>query len=194
MDPLTQKALDLIFEYEGLDQPGEWPGGESGISIGIGYDLGYATVEQFEGDWKSYLDDAACQALTACIGLKGEAAKAKASSVSKIKVTTDQAKKVFIERSVPKYQALTEKAFPGVEKLPADAQGALVSLVYNRGTSMKGDSRREMRAVRDAVAKVDLKEIATQIRSMKRLWEDSSVSGLVKRREAEAQLVESCIT
>lgn len=194
MDPLTQKALDLIFEYEGLDQPGEWPGGESGVSIGIGYDLGYVTQDQFERDWKDCLDEASCTALSACIGFKGADAKAKASTVSKVKITTDQARKVFLERSVPNYQAQTAKAFPGVEKLPADAQGALVSLVYNRGASMKGDSRSEMRAIRDLVPTGDLKGIAEQLRSMKRLWENSSVSGLVKRREAEAQLVESCIT
>lgn len=194
MEPLTQKALDLIFEFEGLDQPGEWPGGDSGVTIGIGYDLGYVTNDEFEGDWKSSLDEASCTALAACIGVKGDDAKAKASSVKGIKITNDQARKVFIERSVPAYQSLTQKAFPGVDKLPADAQGALVSLVYNRGTSMNGDSRKEMRAVRDAVPKGDLQETANQIRAMKRLWENSGVSGLVKRREAEAQLVESCIT
>ena len=194
MEPLTQNALNLIFEFEGLDQPGQWPGGDSGITIGIGYDLGYVTGDEFESDWKPCLADADCQALSGVIGLKGNDAKAKAGSLSHIKITNDQARKVFIERSAPHYSTLTEKTFPGVDKLPADAQGALVSLVYNRGSSMNGDSRKEMRAVRDAVPKGDLQEIANQIRAMKRLWENTGMTGLVKRREAEAQLVESCIT
>jgi len=194
MEPLTKNALDLIFEYEGLDQPGDWPGGDSGVTIGIGYDLGYVTKDEFEGDWKDCLDDTDCQALAGVIGYKGADAKAKSNSVSHIKISDDQARRVFLERSAPHYQSLTQKAFPGVDKLPADAQGALVSLVYNRGTSMDGDSRREMRAVRDAVAKGDLKEIANQIRAMKRLWENTNQGGLLKRRESEAQLVESCIT
>jgi GH24 family phage-related lysozyme (muramidase) len=56
------------------------------------------------------------------------------------------------------------------------------------------DRRREMRAIRDAVADEDLQEIADQLRSMKRLWEGKNLDGLLTRREAEAQLVESAIT
>ena len=93
---------------------------------------------------------------------------------------------------------LASQAFPGLEKLPADAQGALVSLVYNRGTSMVDkpgeDRRKEMRAIRDAVEEQDLQEIADQLRSMKRLWAGKGLDGLLARREAEAELVESTIT
>jgi hypothetical protein len=53
--------------------------------------------------------------------------------------------------------------------LLADRQGGLVSLVFNRGTSMEGHRRREMRAIRDLVPKKDVKEIADQIRQMKRI-------------------------
>ena len=100
---------------------------------------------------------------------------------------------MFLERSLPKYMKMTEEAFPGIDDLPADAQGALVSLVYNRGTSMDGGRRLEMRNIRDAVARGDLQEIANQLRAMKRLWEGKGMDGLLKRRDAEAALVESCI-
>ena len=39
----------------------------------------------------------------------------------------------------------------------------------------------------------DLQEIANQIRAMKCLWEGKGLDGLLKRRDAEADLVESCI-
>jgi GH24 family phage-related lysozyme (muramidase) len=55
------------------------------------------------------------------------------------------------------------------------------------------DRRREMRAIRDAVARGDLAEIAAELRSMKRLWQGRGLGGLVARREEEAQLVESAI-
>ena len=90
-------------------------------------------------------------------------------------------------------QAQTAQAFPGVDALPADAQGALFSLVYNRGTSMTGDSRSEMRAIRDAVPAGDLQKIADQLRAMKRLWVGKGLDGLLKRRDAEADLAESSI-
>ena len=50
-----------------------------------------------------------------------------------------------------------------------------------------------MRAIRDAVPSGDLQEIADQLRSMKRLWINKGLDGLLRRREEEAKLVESCI-
>src|SRR2546423_6234559 len=192
MEPLTEKAQKLIFDFEGIDQPGDWPGGASGITIGLGYDLGYESAGDFEKDWQALLG-ADFVTLSQVLGLKGADAQAKAPGLKAIKIKSADADQVFLERSVPKYQALTQQAFPGVDALPADAQGALFSLVYNRGTSMNGDSRKEMRAIRDAVPNGDLQEIADQLRAMKRLWEGKGLDGLLKRRDAEADLVESCI-
>ena len=54
------------------------------------------------------------------------------------------------------------------------------------------DSRREMRAIRDEVAKPypNLHAIAGEIRAMKRLWIGKGEDGLLVRREAEARLVD----
>src|ERR1043165_7773563 len=53
MEPLREKAPNLIFEFEGIDQPSDWPGGASGITIGIGYDLGYESSGDFANDWQA---------------------------------------------------------------------------------------------------------------------------------------------
>ena len=198
MAPLSDKARDLIFLFEDLDQPGEWPGGESGITIGIGYDLGFATSEQFKADWSDCLSAGDCETLGGVLGLTGQKAKARADGLKAIQIKRADAEKVFQQRSVPAAQKQTEAAFPGVDKLPPDAQGALVSLIYNRGPRMSDrdpqiQDRREMRAIRDAVTAGDLKTIAAQLRSMKRLWEGKGMGGLLKRRDAEADLVESCL-
>jgi len=190
---ITPEALALILEAEGLDQPGKWPGESSGITIGIGYDLGFVTPEQFEEDWSSFLTSDEIERLKTAIGVSGEAAHQIASEFSDIRVKRADAEEVFQNRTLPLHSARTEKAFPGVDQLPANAQGALVSLVFNRGPGMNGDRRKEMRAVRDAVAAGDLQEIADQIRAMKRLWVGQGVDGLLKRRDAEADLVESAI-
>jgi GH24 family phage-related lysozyme (muramidase) len=204
MEPLTEKAQQLIFDYEGLDQPGDWPGGASGITIGIGYDLGYVTADEFQQDWADILGPD-LNTLKTVLFLTGTQSKAQTSSVAKIKIKLTDAEKVFVERSAPNYAQQTAKAFPGVDALPADAQGALISLVYNRGTSMtdstssNNHNRSEMRGIRDIIANDSLSmndkltQIAAQLRSMKRLWEGQGMAGLLKRREAEAQLVESCI-
>jgi GH24 family phage-related lysozyme (muramidase) len=65
----------------------------------------------------------------------------------------------------------------------------LVSVVYNRGNRLEGDSRAEMRAIVDLIAKQDYEGIAEQIEKSKRLWEGKGLDGLVTRRESEADLV-----
>jgi GH24 family phage-related lysozyme (muramidase) len=197
MNKMSDRAIRLILDYEGLDKPGNWPGGASGITIGIGYDLGYVTVDQFESDWGELLSAQDINVLRPVVGLRGIRAKHKAASLPDIVITRTVAEKVFAERTIPLTQFKAAQAFPGIDKLPPDAQGALVSLVYNRGTAMADDSpedrRKEMRAIRDAVARRDMKAIALQLRLMKRLWVGKGLNGLLKRRDAEAALVESCL-
>jgi GH24 family phage-related lysozyme (muramidase) len=189
---VPDEAVALILEFEGVDQPSEWPGESSGITIGAGYDLGYCTAEQFEEDWSPYLSADEIARLKDVIGLKGEDARQRAGEFRDIRITTANAEEVFKQRTLPLYSQQTEDAFPGVEQLPPKVQGALVSLVFNRGPGMDGDRRREMRAIRDAVAQGDLQTIADQLRAMKRLW-GPNMRGLLRRRDAEADLVESAI-
>jgi GH24 family phage-related lysozyme (muramidase) len=193
MVTLTDKTKRFILDFEGLNQPSEWPGGDSGVTIGIGYDLGYVTIDQFEFDWGPYFTADQLNRLREAVGKRGIAARNRAPRFADIRIKRKDAETVFIERSLPMYALKTEMAFPGITELPQDAQGALVSLVFNRGTSMEGDRRSEMRAIRDAVPRGDLQEIADQLRSMKRLWVNKGLDGLLRRREEEARLVESCM-
>ena len=78
--------------------------------------------------------------------------------------------------------------YPEIDSLNEDTRGALVSMVYNRGNKLDGDTRTEMRAIVDLVAKKDYEGIADQIERSKRLWENG-LDGLVKRREEEADLI-----
>jgi hypothetical protein len=71
--------------------------------------------------------------------------------------------------------------------------GMLVSLVYNRGTSMidsrnSPGNRKEMRDIQAAVAAGRFAEVPAALRSMKRLW--PNLKGLRDRREHEALLFE----
>lgn len=177
-----------------MGQPRQWPGGESGVTIGFGYDIGYVTTAQFQSDWGNELPADVMAKLKTAVGLKGIPAKNKAAQLKDIKIDRDVALAVFTDKTVPAYEAQTRAAFPGFDALPIDAQGALVSLVFNRGGSMKGDRRKEMRAIRDAVPSGNLREIAKQLRAMKRLWVGQGLDGLLRRRDAEADMVEDSIT
>jgi GH24 family phage-related lysozyme (muramidase) len=83
---------------------------------------------------------------------------------------------------------MTKAIYPELDNLNEDTRGALVSMIYNRGNKLDGDSRKEMRAIVDLVAKADYEGIADQIERSKRLWENG-LDGLVKRREEEADLI-----
>ena len=195
--PISKAARDLILEMEGFSSTPEWPGEKSGVTIGFGYDLGYVTVDQFESDWGERIRPDASDRLKAVVGLRAQRARNRIGDLADLRVSRSEAEQVFDTRTLPLYELRTAQAFPGVDALPEDARGALVSLVYNRGASMvdnsPDDRRREMRAIREAVAAGDLAAIAAQLRAMKRLWEGKGMGGLIARREEEAQLVESAL-
>lgn len=190
---LVEEAKRLIVQFEGLDQPYKWPGGDSGITIGRGYDLGYCSLDEFISDWQICLRRDHLDKLNMAIGIKGENAKAIAYQFIDIQIDVSCADMVFDLVLIRKYIPQTFLAFPGISMLPVKAQAALVSLIYNRGSSMTGVRRMEMRAIRESVAINDLHDIAYQLRKMKRLWIGKGLNGLLKRRDAEAALVESCI-
>lgn len=204
---IPQKAIDLILEAEGIDQPGRWPGGGSGITLGYGCDIG-ADPKSLDF-WTGILSDDEIALLRTARGITGRGAAQIQTRFHDIKVTKAQALDVFMRQSLPREERLTAAGFPGSENLPGAAFGALVSLVYNRGTALDGDRRREMKAIHDAIvnsAKNEegeapevrqnnlLRFIAGQFRSMKRLWVGKGLDGLLARRDAEADLVESAIT
>jgi hypothetical protein len=189
----SRKSLDLIVQfeigsrtqYERLYSRPTWPGGESGVTIGIGYDLGYTSKRQIEADWDPFLEMPERAALTAVQGAKGPVAQQLARGLSHINIPLAAAEAVFYASTLPRFAKITGDAFPGVEKLPFDAQGALLSLVFNRGASCTGERRSEMRAIRTELAGGrSLARIASQIEAMQRLWPDAR--GLRERRVREA--------
>jgi len=168
-----------------------WPGGDSGVTIGVGYDLGFVTIARMRRDWGGKISDADIKKLEKVCGLKGEKAQSKVKLVSirTVAVSLESASRVFYTSSLPTFARKCLKAYPGIEKLPADAQTALLSLIFNRGTRKSGSTRREMKAIEALIVAGDLDGIADQILNMKRLWQDRGLDGLLRRREVEADLV-----
>lgn len=200
-DLLSPNALKLILDYEVgggeayynkcLKRPC-WPKGASGVTIGVGYDCGYNTEAQFQKDWSGKIPQSDFDRLAKTLGYKGAAASKIVGSVSDIQIPWDAALEVFKENTVPRFIKMTLGAFPDADKLHPDAFGALVSLVFNRGASLSGDSRREMANIRGLVPSKDYKAIAQEIRNMKRIWAGKGLDGLLRRRDKEASLVENC--
>lgn len=204
MAKMTKEGVQLILGFEGFESHPYWPGGASGVTIGYGYDLGYHEQRELFDDW---IDDGkvTCpgggmevQALLECCGKTGETARGMLQIVRDCRVLEIDARIVFEQRSLPKYEAATRRAYPGVDDLPDPVYSALVSLVFNRGTDMgrpgtdSWDRRKEMRDLRIAVKDKNVRDIAQLILEMKRLWADGP-RGLLRRRDAEAAMIESAL-
>jgi GH24 family phage-related lysozyme (muramidase) len=198
--PISQKAFDLIVEfevsskqvYEAKYRSTVWPKGESGVTIGIGYDVGYASKQQLWNDWQGAIADTMITTLERALGVKGTAAKALAATLApSVNIPFDAAIAVHRGKVVPRWVALVEGALQNTNLLTPDSLGALVSLTYNRGASYPkpGDRYREMRAIKQHMATKNFAAIPAEFRSMKRLW--PTVPGLQSRREREARLFET---
>jgi hypothetical protein len=188
-------ALIVRFEvsskahYEAMLHRPTWPGAQSGVTIGIGYDLGVTSKSQIDADWSGRVADVDLAALRATQGVTGPAAKTLAKGLSHVSIPFAVAEAVFYQVTLPRYAALSRKAFPGLQHFPADAQAMVLSLIYNRGTRMTGEKRTEMAALQPLIAAgVDnLHAIADQFESMTRLW--PTLPGLQKRRLKEAAVI-----
>lgn len=198
----SPKALALILEYEAgggkayyqkyLSKP-TWPGEASGFTLGIGVDCAYYSPTELEKLFH-FLTKEQLEIVKGASGKTGKSGMeyTKLHKDSGIVISWDQALEMFNILTWTKFAKLAEKAFPELDKLCDDAYGAIVSLVFNRGSSLSGDRRLEMRNIRDLVPKKDYKGIAKELRKMKRIWQGRGLDGLLERREAEAKLVETC--
>ncbi|WP_143451035.1 hypothetical protein [Janthinobacterium sp. BJB301] len=198
---ISEAAITLITTFEVTDraryeakfQQPIWPAGESGVTIGIGYDLGYVTVDWLNEDWEARLADGELATLRKVCGLTGEEARDALAQVRDVAVSWDIADQQFRTRLLPRYVALTLARLPNTDKLSDDSLGALVSLVYNRGASFRKDGPRyrEMRMIRQHMVNEAYDAIPAELRSMARLWTGvPNMRGLVLRRELEAALFE----
>jgi len=192
MNAPSARALAMIEQFEIGDSYSPapcWPGGDSGITIGVGYDLGQVSALRVGIDW-SALPDGVVTRLMSYAGTSGAAAQRLLAACQDIIVPEVVALQVFNTINIPRACVQTEAAFLNCDLLSGDSFGALLSLVFNRGASMTdppGDPGRrlEMRQIRDAMAARDFAAVPDFIRAMKRLWPGT---GLVGRRDAEADL------
>jgi len=175
-----------------------FPGEASGVTIGVGYDLRMNSKEDFLATWSNYLSDSALGELAKDIGKRGTKRRVRELRQIGVEVPFKAAWPVFLETTLPRFYNETTTIYPSLERLPGLCRSVLVSIVFNRGNDLRGDRRKEMRAIQTILTQADaagpnkeqIKEalagVEDQIVSMKRLWDSSS--GVFKRRQGEANL------
>lgn len=165
-----------------------WPSIDSGITIGIGYDLRFTDRRRLFLDWEHHLPAATIRRLAETLGQPGS--KDSLAAVRDIEIPLPVAMSVFVGQTLPLFVERTRAIYPELAALTPARRTALVSLVYNRGNRLTDsdpvrENRREMRRIRELLAAGELDAVSAEIDSMARLW---ALPGLIQRRHNEARL------
>lgn len=201
MHEISQKAINHIIAeevsspayYERHYRRPEWPGGASGVTVGNGYDLGYASRQKIADDFGPHVSAGMLSVMQSCSGIRGGAASARLAGVrNQIDIPWPVAYDVFLKRDVPQWTATVYKALgSNCDFLTPTCLGIEVGLAYNRGAggfNSPGDRYVEMRAIKADVVAKRFTDIPDQHDKMARLWVGTSVAGVAGRRHREAKL------
>jgi GH24 family phage-related lysozyme (muramidase) len=200
---LSQKSLDTIIYYEvgGREYYNKyytkpmvpaWKTTQSGVTVAFGFDVGYNTKDQIRKALEGIASESEILALQSVSGLKGRSAYY--NGLPKVKNSVhfsyEESEQIFKRDSLPRFTKQTADAFSlSKDRLHPHSNGALTSLVFNRGPSLSSsDSRKEMRWIKYNISTGNEHRVPSDIKSMKRLWSYSSLKGLHLRRDAEAKL------
>lgn len=107
-------------------------------------------------------------------------------------IPIEVALKQWYEKKLPYTAKQTASIYPNLANLHPYEQTCLISLVFNRGTKLDGETRQEMKDLVAATNMDDDKAMGRLFRSMKRLWPNTR--GLQIRRDLEADFIEMADT
>lgn len=99
------------FYFRNLKKP-IWPGGRSGVTIGIGYDLGYRRATQIEQDWRGLIPENEIERLSGVAGLRGKDARRALRRLRGVLIPFKSARRVFYESSLPQFAKDTRRIYP----------------------------------------------------------------------------------
>jgi hypothetical protein len=192
-------AIDLITRWEVSGRPNFerrlsgpiCPGGASGPTIGIGYDLGHQTAAEIRRVW--HWHPAVDRLATGSKQTGASRCKAWRAAHRDIRITWDDAIRVFTADSLPKYRGMALRALPGLAQQTPGHIGGLTSTGYRRGWSMEGERMREKRVIRsDCVPQGSADCSAGQVIAMCRLWAGTpNGKGQCNRSHDEARVIRS---
>lgn len=160
---------------------------DSGITIGIGYDCGQYSADKILKDWSSVIPLDQAKALAKTAGLKKQKAVQALDSIKYISIPIDCALQVFYNNTIFSFGRDALRIYPNLPNIHPVEQSVIVSIVYNRGSALEGDRRKEMKQLVTDIKNDNDKDMAATILAMCRLW--PNVAGLIKRRKAEAALI-----
>ena len=185
--PAFQGDPDWVHQQEGHRGNPYWPGGQSGVTLDPGVDLGNADRQLAEQLFASRLTPEQWKAVGTVIGLKGESARQALQQdpiLSSIRITQDQANDIMPYAARPYWKGISDRfASLTASATPAAVQTVLLSLAYNRG--FKNEA---LDVLHDPLSSGNWAGVAKAIGEMQ---QDHPLEGIRLRRRLEAALVEA---
>lgn len=185
--PAFQGDPDWVHQQEGHRGIPYWPGGNSGVTLDPGIDLGYADRALVEQLFVPLLTSAQWEAVGTVLGIRGEKAKQALEQVpvlQSIRITPEQADSVMPYAARPYWKGIADR-FSSLKAstTPAAVQTVLLSLAYNRGAQNPA-----LDSLQDSLATGNWSGVADVIGDMQ---QDHPLEGIRLRRRLEAALIRS---
>jgi len=185
--PLDGFRGDLLWVHarEGYSGKAYWPGGESGVTLDPGVDLGFAEPPLVEKLYKDVLTPQQLAAVRAVFGIKGQAARNALSCNSvlgAIRVSRAQSDQIFPYAAQPYWKAIVKRfpVLPAPDTL-SSVQTVMLSLAYNRGAGNSG-----LNVLQAPLAARKWAQVADLVGAMQ---QDHPLAGIRQRRRMEADLI-----
>ncbi|UTW46314.1 peptidoglycan-binding protein [bacterium SCSIO 12696] len=183
-------SLERIHRWEGHAGKAYWPGGNSGVTLDPGYDLGQQPFDRTLHLYRDILDRTQLRAAEDATGLRGQQAKRQlrhSSELVSIRVSRSQALSIFPILISPYWLAITQR-FPALTNTatPPEVQTALLSLAFNRGPSNLG-----LVVLKPHIQIEDWLSCSREISAMQ---QDHQLRGIRQRRREEAELIKDALS
>jgi hypothetical protein len=192
---VSHEVFDFILKTEKyMERPYVPSDDSSGVTLGYGYDLGQQKEETVRRELVGLYTSDEITRLLSALGKRGDDARNIVGSLSDIKISEDNALWLAIKMK-HRYAQQVVDIYPEVIKFHPHCQGALLSMVINRGKSLKGDDRAEMREIQQDFRNDTPENIPERIEKSKRLWENKpNMKGVATRRVEEAKFFKKGLT
>ena len=177
--------LGWVNEREGHRGTAYWPGGESGVTLDPGVDLGQLRWDAIRPFYENLLTVEQQRAVQEVIGIKGDAAKRaldNGPTLRTIRIGKEDAERIMPLASQSYWDNIVNRfpALVAANVLPS-VQTVLLSLSYNRGSQ-----NQDLERIRGPLSSEDWEDAANRIGSMQ---QDHELEGIRVRRRMEAELV-----
>lgn len=182
--------LERIHRWEGHAGQPYWPGGQSGVTLDPGFDLGFQAVEALRRHYGDHLAPPEIEELGRALGRRGISARdalASSEPLRRIRLSRSVAGRVMPFLAVDYWRPICRRfdRLPAGET-PSSVQTVLLSLAYNRGAGNRG-----LDPLGEPLAAGDWLAVAEAVGAMQ---QDHPLPGIRRRRREEADLIRAEMT